>query len=216
MRLILLGAPGAGKGTQAKLIEARAGIRQLSTGDILRSAVERGTELGETAREYMETGRLVPDEVMLDLIREMLGSEEYRNGFVLDGFPRTIAQADGLDRLVGELGLTLDAVLSIEVPDSSIVQRLGNRRSCEGCGELFNLDTRPPKDLGVCDHCGGTLIQREDDKPETVRQRLEVYHRQTEPLKAYYAERGLLRTVDGDRDVEAVYSDLVRSETSRP
>jgi adenylate kinase len=208
MRVVLLGGPGAGKGTQAKLIEARQGIRQLSTGDLLRSAVDAETELGKTARQYMDGGQLVPDEVVLGLIREVLGKDEYRDGFVLDGFPRTIAQAEGLDGLLGELELTLDAVFSIEVPDEVIVRRLGNRRNCDRCGDLFNLDTRPPKVSGLCDRCGAALGQRDDDKPETVSRRLEVYHRQTEPLKAYYAERGLLHTVDGNRDVEAIYADL--------
>ncbi len=216
MRLVLLGAPGAGKGTQAKLIEKQWGVRQLSTGDILRSAVEKETELGQTARRYMDTGRLLPDEVMLDLIREVLGSLEYGGGFILDGFPRTITQAEGLDRLLGEMGLALDEVLSIEVPDEAIVNRLGKRRTCEDCGELFNLDTRPPKQPGVCDRCGGRLSRREDDGPETVGRRLEVYHRETEPLKAYYAERGLLRAVNGDRDVERIYGEIVGGWDSRP
>ncbi|MCK4547741.1 MAG: adenylate kinase [Candidatus Eisenbacteria sp.] len=208
MRLVLLGGPGAGKGTQAKLLQARLGIRQLSTGDLLRSAVEEGSALGKAARGFMEQGQLVPDEVVLGLIREVVGSDEYSDGFALDGFPRTVAQAEGLDRLLEELGLSLDAVLSIEVPDGVIVRRLGNRRTCGRCGELFNLDTRLPRTSGLCDCCGAKLVQRDDDKPETVRRRLEVYHDHTEPLKTRYAEQGLLRTVDGDRDVEAIYEDL--------
>ncbi len=209
MRVVLLGGPGSGKGTQAKLIEKRRGGRQLSTGDILRSAIEKGTDLGYAARQYMDAGQLVPDEVVLDLIREVFRSEAYRGGFILDGFPRTIAQAEGLDHLLGEMELALDEVISIEVPDEAIINRLGKRRTCEGCGELFNLDTRPPKAPDTCDRCGGALVQREDDRPETVRRRLEVYHRETEPLKAYYAERNLLRAVNGDRDVERVYEDVV-------
>lgn len=215
MRLILLGPPGAGKGTQAKLIEARLGIPPLSTGDILRSAVEKGTPLGRTAREYMDGGRLVPDDVVLDLMRDVLNSGDYRRGFILDGFPRTIAQARGLDRLLEEMGLSLDGVLSIEVPDASIVKRLEDRRTCEGCGALFNLTSRPSKEPGVCDRCGGALFQRDDDRPETIKGRLEVYHRQTEPVKAYYAERGMLRAVDGNRDVEGIYRDLEKAWTSR-
>lgn len=209
--MVLLGAPGAGKGTQAKLIEERRRIRQLSTGDILRSAVERGTPLGRTARSYMDAGQLVPDEVMLDLIRETIGSGAYGSGFILDGFPRTIAQAEGLDRLLADMDSGLDAVISIEVPDASIIQRLGDRCTCEQCGELYNLSSRPPKKPGVCDRCGGGLVRREDDAPQTVARRLEVYHRQTEPLKAYYAERRLLRTIDGDRDVESIYGDLEKA-----
>lgn len=208
MRLVLLGGPGAGKGTQAKQLEGKYQVRQLSTGDILRAAVEAGTNLGKNAREYMDEGRLVPDELVLELISETLKSDEYSAGFVLDGFPRTIAQAEGLDRLLKELRLSLDAVVSIEVPDTSIVKRLGDRRSCECCGALFNLRSCAPAVSGVCDDCGGQLIQREDDKPETVLRRLEVYHQQTEPLKAYYAERGLLRSIDGDRSVEAIFDDL--------
>jgi len=211
MRVVLLGPPGAGKGTQAKRLEASRGIRQLSTGDLLRSAVDEGTALGRKAASYMDAGRLVPDEVMLGLIRDVLPTGAYRDGFLLDGFPRTVEQARGLDRLLDEAGAGLDAVLSLEIPDGELIRRLGNRRSCEACGEPYNLESRPPQADGVCDRCGGRLVQRDDDRPETVQRRLEVYHEQTEPVKAYYADRGLLTSVDGGRSVDAVGGDLERA-----
>jgi adenylate kinase len=215
MRLVLLGAPGSGKGTQARLIEKRRGIRQLSTGDILRSAMEKETPLGQTVRQYMDAGRLVPDGVMLDLIRDVLRSEDYRGGFVLDGFPRTLIQARDLDRLLEEMDLALDAVIILDVSDEAVINRLGKRRICEDCSESFNLDTCPPEVPETCDRCGGRLIQREDDQPDTVRRRLEVYHRETEPLRAYYDERHQLRSVDGNRGVEAIRRDVSEILDSR-
>jgi adenylate kinase len=208
MRWVFLGGPGAGKGTQAKRVEAAGGPPQLSTGDLLRSAVERGTDLGRKARSFMDAGALVPDDIMLGLIREVLSTDKYRGGFILDGFPRTVAQAEGLGELLEEMRLGLDGVLSIEVPDEVIVGRLSNRWMCEGCGELYNLKSRRPRRPDACDCCGGRLVQRDDDRPDTVRRRLEVYHRETEAVKAYYSGKGCLRTLDGNRSADDVFRDL--------
>lgn len=198
MNLILMGAPGAGKGTQAAKIAARYGIPEVSTGEILRRAISAGTELGQTAKVYTSAGKLVPDDIVIGIVKEHLSSAECRNGFVLDGFPRSIPQAEALEAL----GVKIDAVLSIEVPDEVIVERMSGRRVCPHCGASYHVAYIPPKTADVCDKCENGLVIREDDKAETVLNRLATYHAQTEPLKAFYAERGLLRTVIGQEKVE--------------
>ncbi len=197
MNLILMGAPGAGKGTQAERIQARYGIPAVSTGEILRGAISAGTELGMTAKSFMDAGQLVPDEIVIGIIKEHLASDACKNGFILDGFPRSIPQAEALEAL----GVKIDVVLSIEVPDEKIVERMSGRRVCPKCGASYHTAYIPPKTADVCDKCGNGLIIRQDDKPETVLNRLSTFHAQTEPLKAFYAERGLLRTVVGQEEV---------------
>jgi adenylate kinase len=206
-RIVLLGAPGAGKGTQAKLLAEGRGLAHLSTGDLLRAAVEAGTPAGRAARSHMDAGRLVPDEVVFGVLFERLDARV--TGFVLDGFPRNVAQAEELDRRLAALRLPLEAVLDIEVPDARLVARLAGRRSCRGCGRNYHVDFLPSRRPGTCDDCGGELVQRDDDRREVVAERLAVYHRQTEPLRGYYAARRLLQRVDGDRDVDAVQRDLL-------
>lgn len=198
MKLILMGAPGAGKGTQAEKIAAQYQIPAVSTGEILRGAISAGTELGMTAKSYMDAGQLVPDDIVIGIVKEHLASDTCRNGFILDGFPRSIPQAEALEAL----GVKIDVVLSIEVDDRVIVERMSGRRVCPACGASYHVAYNPPKTADVCDKCGKELIIRKDDKPETVLNRLETYHAQTEPLKAFYAERGLLRTVVGQEKVE--------------
>ena len=193
MNLILMGAPGAGKGTQAERIQTRYGIPAVSTGEILRGAISAGTELGMTAKSFMDAGQLVPDEIVIGIIKEHLATDACKNGFILDGFPRSIPQAEALEAL----GVKIDVVLSIEVPDEKIVERMSGRRVCPKCGASYHTAYIPPKTADVCDKCGSGLIIRPDDKPETVLNRLSTFHAQTEPLKAFYAERGLLRTVVG-------------------
>jgi len=207
----LFGPPGAGKGTQAKKLKARFGIPQISTGDILREARRKGTELGRKAAEYMDRGELVPDEIILGLVRERLSQMDCRDGFVLDGFPRTIPQAEGLERILEEMGKPLDKVVSLAVPDEVIVERLSARRICERCGQEYNLKTRPPNKDQVCDLCGGKLIQRPDDVPDTIRERLRVYREKTEPLRNFYLKRGLWIEIDGVGDVEEVFERIGRA-----
>ena len=191
MKIILLGAPGAGKGTQAEIISQKLGIPTISTGNILRAAVKAGTPIGLEAKRYMDAGKLVPDEVIIGIIQERLAQADCAGGFILDGVPRTIAQAEALDAH----GIRFDAVLSLEIADEVIAARLTGRRTCHACGATYHVVTAPPKAEGVCDKCGGALEQRKDDMPETVQHRLEVYHAETEPLKDFYAARGLLRSV---------------------
>lgn len=197
MKLILLGAPGAGKGTQAEIISQKLGIPTISTGNILRAAVKNGTPVGLKAKEYMEAGKLVPDEVIIGIIQERLAEADCANGYILDGVPRTIAQAEALEKA----GITFDDVISIEISDETIMERMSGRRVCEHCGASYHLVAVPPKTPGVCDKCGGKLIQRHDDEPETVKARLEVYHKETEPLKAFYAQRGVLKSVENQPTV---------------
>ena len=197
MKIILLGAPGAGKGTQAEIISRKLGIPTISTGNILRAAVKEGTPIGLQAKSYMDAGKLVPDEVIIGIIQERLAQPDCAGGFILDGVPRTIAQAEALERH----GINFDAVLSLEISDEVIAARLTGRRTCHACGATYHVVTAPPKAEGVCDKCGGKLIQRHDDEPETVKARLEVYHRETEPLKAFYAQRGLLKSVENQPTV---------------
>ncbi len=194
MRLILLGAPGAGKGTQAEILCKKLSIPTISTGNILRAAMKEGTALGLKVKEYMDAGNLVPDEVIIGIISERLSKDDCANGYILDGVPRTLAQAEAIEKA----GIDFDAVISLEVPDEVIVERMNGRRVCESCGSSYHLEIVPPKQEGICDSCGGKLVQRKDDAPETVLSRLAVYHKTTEPLKAFYAERGLLKAVDGN------------------
>ena len=197
MKIILLGAPGAGKGTQAEKISEALHIPQISTGNIIREALKSGSEVGLKAKSFIESGKLVPDEVVIDIIKERIAKDDCKDGFILDGFPRTIAQAEALD----SMGVQIDRVLDINVADEVIASRLSGRRVCEACGSSYHLVSKKPAVEGVCDKCGGTLIQRKDDHPDTVADRLKVYHEQTEPLKAYDEKKGLLRVVDGQDTV---------------
>jgi adenylate kinase len=206
--LVLLGPPGAGKGTQAERLTADFGLPYYATGNILRDAVERGTELGGKAKEFMDAGELVPDELICAVIDERLDSGEADDGFLLDGFPRTIGQAEMLERTLDNRGRQLTAVLLIEVPDEEVVRRLSGRRTCVKNGHVYHVEFDPPKNEGVCDQDGSRLVQRDDDKPETIKKRLEVYHEQTSPLEDWYEERGLLRRFDGTRSPEEVHSHI--------
>mgnify|MGYP002542562816 CR=1 FL=1 len=199
MKIIMLGAPGAGKGTQAKKIAAKYEIPHISTGDIFRANIKEGTELGKKAKSFIDQGLLVPDEVTIGMLLDRIHEADCKNGYILDGVPRTIAQAESLEKA----GIRFDDVISIEIPDEAIMERMSGRRVCEHCGASYHLVAVPPKVPGVCDSCGGKLIQRHDDEPETVKHRLEVYHKETEPLKDFYAERGLLRSVENQPSVEA-------------
>ena len=198
MRLIMFGAPGAGKGTQAAILSERLGVPTISTGNILRSAVKNRTSVGLQAKSYMDAGKLVPDEVIIGIIAERLGEEDCRKGYILDGVPRTIAQAEALEAS----GIRFDCVLDIEVADEEIQRRMSGRRACTACGATYHVEAAPPKTEGVCDACGGKLVQRDDDKPETVLDRLKVYHAQTEPLKEFYAQRGVLKSVENQPTIE--------------
>ena len=197
MKLILLGAPGAGKGTQAEIISDHLQIPTISTGNIIREALKSGTEMGLKAKSFMDAGQLVPDEVVIGIIQDRLAKEDCQNGFILDGFPRTIPQAEALDRM----GIIIDRVIDIEVADETITRRVSGRRVCPGCGSTYHLDYKKPAVEGVCDRCGDTLVQRKDDQPETVLDRLKVYHEQTEPLKDYYEACGKLVIVEGQEEV---------------
>jgi adenylate kinase len=197
LNLVLLGAPGSGKGTQAERIIARHDLPHISTGDILRDAVAGGTELGAVAKRYMDAGELVPDEVIIGIMRARLGEPDARHGFLLDGFPRTIEQAEALDAILADAGRELSYVLLLDVPEEELVQRLSGRRMCRGCGANYNVIFNPPRQEGVCDVCGGELYQRSDDNEETVRNRLDVYRRQTEPLIGYYERGGVVRRFHG-------------------
>ncbi|AIY89462.1 adenylate kinase [Geoglobus acetivorans] len=209
MNLILLGPPGAGKGTQAKRIVEKYGIPQISTGDMLRDAVAKGTELGKKAKEYMDKGELVPDEVVIGIVKERLMQPDCESGFILDGFPRTINQAEALDDILDEMNRRIDAVINIAVPDEEILKRIVYRRICKECGAVYNLIYSPPKVDGKCDKCGGDLYQRDDDKEETVKERLRVYREQTAPLIDYYSRKGSLKNVDGTKNIEEVWNQIV-------
>ena len=197
MKLILLGAPGAGKGTQADILCKELDIPTISTGNILRAAIKNGTPTGMKAKAYMDEGKLVPDNVIIGIITERVAEEDCKNGYILDGVPRTIAQAEALEKA----GIVFDDVVSIEISDEVIMERMSGRRVCEHCGASYHLVAVPPKREGICDKCGGKLVQRKDDAPETVKARLEVYHKETEPLKAFYAQRGLLKSVENQATV---------------
>ena len=208
MRIVFLGAPGAGKGTQARILSEKFGIPQISTGDILRAAVKDGTELGSKAKEFMDRGDLVPDEVICGVIVERIDSSEALDGFLLDGFPRTLPQAEALEQALDPLGRTLTAVLSIDVDDDEVVRRLSGRRVCERNGHPYHVDFDPPKNPGFCDQDGSPLIQRDDDREETIEHRLTVFHDQTEPLVDYYESQGLLRRFDGSRSPDEVHAHI--------
>lgn len=209
MKIIMLGAPGAGKGTQAKKIAAKYGIPHISTGDIFRANIKNGTELGNKAKTYMDQGLLVPDELVVDLVVDRVKQEDCKKGYVLDGFPRTIPQAEALDKALAALGEQMDYAIDVEVPDENIVHRMSGRRACAGCGATYHLEYAPTKVEGVCDICGKELILRDDDKPETVKKRLGVYHEQTQPLIDYYTNAGILKTVDGTVDINDVFQTIV-------
>ena len=198
MKLILLGAPGAGKGTQAEILSAKLGIPTISTGNILRAAIKEGTPTGLEAKSYMDAGKLVPDHVIIGIVAERLAQPDCAKGFILDGVPRTIGQAEAIDAR----GITFDHVLSIEISDAEIEERMSGRRVCQSCGAPYHVKAKPPKSEGVCDSCGGTLVQREDDRAETVRKRLEVYHAETEPLKGFYEGKGILVSVANQDTIE--------------
>jgi len=211
MRLILLGPPGAGKGTQAKRLVEKYGIPQISTGDILRAAVRDGTEMGKAAKGFMDAGKLVPDSVVIGIIEDRLQEDDCRNGFILDGFPRTVAQADALKGVVAKLGLAVDHVVSVEVANEELVVRLTGRRSCGGCGAMYHVKFGPPRKDGVCDACGGELYQRDDDQEATIRSRLKVYDEQTAPLIAYYEAAGLLRRIDGVGSMDEIFGRVIET-----
>ena len=207
MKLILLGAPGAGKGTQADILCKELDIPTISTGNILRAAIKAGTETGKQAEAYMKAGKLVPDEVIIGIIHDRVAEDDCKNGYILDGVPRTIAQAESLEKA----GIVFDDVISIEISDEVIMERMSGRRVCEHCGASYHLVAVPPKQEGICDKCGGKLIQRHDDEPETVKHRLEVYHQETEPLKEFYAKRGLLKSVENQPTVAETSEAILRA-----
>lgn len=206
MKIIMLGAPGAGKGTQAKQIAGKYSIPHISTGDIFRANIKNGTDLGKKAKEYMDQGLLVPDELTCDLVMDRIQQDDCVNGFVLDGFPRTIPQAEALDAALEKIGQHMDYAIDVDVPDDNIVNRMSGRRACLDCGATYHVVSLPPKTEGKCDHCGSGLVLREDDKPETVQKRLSVYHDQTQPLIDYYKNQGILKSVDGTQPMEAVFT----------
>ena len=209
MKIIMLGAPGAGKGTQAKQIAGKYSIPHISTGDIFRANIKNGTELGKKAKEYMDQGLLVPDELTCDLVMDRIQQDDCKNGFVLDGFPRTIPQAEALDAALTKIGEKMDYAIDVDVPDENIVSRMSGRRACLDCGATYHIVSLPPKTEGKCDHCGSDLVLRDDDKPETVQKRLTVYHEQTQPLIDYYTKAGILKTVDGTVDINDVFAAIV-------
>lgn len=205
MKIIMLGAPGAGKGTQAKMIAEKYNIPHISTGDIFRANIKEGTPLGKEAKGYMDKGQLVPDELTVRILLDRVASDDCSDGYVLDGFPRTIPQAEVLDSELDKLGDKVDFAINVDVPDENIVRRMGGRRACVTCGATYHIEHVPPKKEGICDKCGSELILRDDDKPETVQKRLSVYHEQTQPLIEYYDKKGILKTVDGTVDMMDVF-----------
>ena len=209
MKIIMLGAPGAGKGTQEKMIAEKYGIPHISTGDIFRYNIKNGTELGKEAKKYMDQGLLVPDELTVKILLDRVAQDDCKNGYVLDGFPRTIPQAEVLEEALTKLGDRIDYAINVEVPDENIVKRMGGRRACVNCGATYHIEHVPPKKEGICDNCGSELILRDDDKPETVKNRLSVYHKQTQPLIDFYNGKGVLRTVDGTVDMKDVFNAIV-------
>ncbi|MCQ2492696.1 MAG: adenylate kinase [Lachnospiraceae bacterium] len=208
MKIIMLGAPGAGKGTQAKMISEKYDIPHISTGDIFRANIKNGTELGKKAKSYMDQGLLVPDELVVDLVVDRVQQDDCTKGYILDGFPRTIPQAEALDAALGED--KIDYAIDIEVPDSNIVERMGGRRACVGCGATYHIVYNPTKEEGKCDKCGEALILRDDDKPETVQKRLDVYHEQTQPLIDHYTKAGSLVEFDGTLDINVVFENIIK------
>ncbi|MBR5338256.1 MAG: adenylate kinase [Lachnospiraceae bacterium] len=210
MKIIMLGAPGAGKGTQAKMIADKYGVPHISTGDIFRANIKEGTELGKKAKTYMDQGLLVPDELVVDLVVDRVKNPDCAKGYVLDGFPRTIPQAECLDKALSEMNDSMDYAINIDVPDDNIITRMGGRRACVGCGATYHVVNIPPKKEGICDRCGGELILRDDDKPETVKKRLDVYHEQTQPLIDYYTKKGIIKDVDGTKPMDDVFNAIVK------
>ncbi|MDE5782040.1 MAG: adenylate kinase [Lachnospiraceae bacterium] len=210
MKIIMLGAPGAGKGTQAKKIADKYSIPHISTGDIFRANIKEGTELGKKAKTYMDQGLLVPDDLVVDLVVDRVQQDDCKNGYVLDGFPRTIPQAESLDAALEKLNDKIDFAVNVEVPDENIIRRMSGRRACLGCGATYHIEHIPPKTEGICDTCGKELVLRDDDKPETVKKRLDVYHEQTQPLIDYYTKKNVLAEVDGTKDMEEVFQDIVK------
>ncbi|MGC6177786.1 adenylate kinase [Lacrimispora sp. 38-1] len=208
MKIIMLGAPGAGKGTQAKKIADKYQIPHVSTGDIFRSNIKEGTQLGRKAKEYMDQGALVPDELTIGMLMDRIQQEDCKNGYVLDGFPRTIPQAESLQKAITEMGQKIDFAINVDVPDENIINRMSGRRACISCGATYHIVYNPSKISGVCDVCGSELVLRDDDKPETVKKRLAVYHDQTRPLIDYYKEAGVLVNVDGTQELNKVFSDI--------
>ncbi|MBO5552370.1 MAG: adenylate kinase [Lachnospiraceae bacterium] len=205
MKIVMLGAPGAGKGTQAEKIAEQYGLPHISTGDIFRKNIKEGTELGKEAKGYMDAGKLVPDELTVRMLLDRVSGDDCRAGYILDGFPRTIPQAEALDSELVKLGEQIDFAVDVEVPDENIIKRMSGRRACSKCGATYHTEFIPPKKDGICDECGGELTIRDDDKPETVKKRLEVYHEQTQPLIDFYEKKGVLHTVDGTADAADVF-----------
>lgn len=205
MKIIMLGAPGAGKGTQAKMIAEKYGIPHISTGDIFRANIKQGTPLGMEAKGFMDKGQLVPDTLTVRILLDRVADDDCKNGYVLDGFPRTIPQAEVLEKALSEMDDKVDYAIDVDVPDENIVRRMGGRRACVTCGATYHIEHVPPKKEGICDKCGSELILRDDDKPETVKKRLAVYHEQTSPLKDFYNKKGILKTVDGTKDMMEVF-----------
>lgn len=209
MKIIMLGAPGAGKGTQAKQIADKYSIPHISTGDIFRANLKAGTELGKKAKEYMDQGLLVPDELTCDLVMDRIAQDDCKNGFVLDGFPRTIPQAEALDAALTKINQKMDYAIDVDVPDENIINRMSGRRACLNCGATYHIVSIPTKVEGVCDRCGNQVVLRDDDQPETVKKRLDVYHAQTQPLIDYYQKQGILKSVDGTQPMESVFGSIV-------
>ena len=210
MKIIMLGAPGAGKGTQAKMIADKFGMPHISTGDIFRANIKEGTELGKKAKTYMDEGQLVPDELTCDLVVDRITHDDCKNGFILDGFPRTIPQADCLTEALEKLNDHMDYAINVDVPDESIIERMAGRRACLNCGATYHVVNIPTKVEGICDRCGSEVVLRDDDKPETVKKRLTVYHEQTKPRIDYYEEHGILKTVDGTQPMETVFAQITK------
>ncbi len=210
MKIIMLGAPGAGKGTQAKMIADKYSVPHVSTGDIFRANIKNGTELGMEAKKYMDQGLLVPDELTVKILLDRVAQDDCKNGYVLDGFPRTIPQAKVLDEELTKLGETIDYAIDVNVPDENIINRMSGRRACLSCGATYHIAHVPPKQEGICDRCGKELVLRDDDKPETVKNRLEIYHEQTQPLIDFYTEKGVLKTVDGTVPMNEVFEAIVK------
>ena len=208
MNLILLGAPGAGKGTLASYLIEKMGVPSISTGNILREAIKNNTPLGQSAKEYMDAGKLVPDQLVIDLLKERIAKRDCKSGFILDGFPRTIPQAESLTEALAANGEAIDFALNVDVPDANIVNRMAGRRACLKCGATYHIQFAAPKKEGICDKCGSELVLRDDDKPETVQKRLEIYHDQTHPLIEYYEKKGVLHTVDGTQTMEDVFKNI--------
>ncbi len=209
MKIIMLGAPGAGKGTQAKMIADKYSVPHISTGDIFRANIKNGTELGMEAKKYMDQGQLVPDELTVKILLDRVAQDDCKNGYVLDGFPRTIPQANVLDEALNKLGEKIDFAVNVDVPDENIIRRMGGRRACVSCGATYHIEHVPPKAEGICDRCNSELILRDDDKPETVKNRLEIYHEQTQPLIEFYEAKGVLKNVDGTVDMKDVFAAIV-------